>query len=273
MPPAGRSKASAGKTGREMKCKILVSTMNGVLGAGVTELLDHMIVVNQVTDQRGDVRRFHNFREVGLSRSRNRAIEIAARESIDIALISDNDVGFPDGVLETVVTAFSNHPEADIITFQSLTAEGELRKSRYQAHPYWHGIRSIGRVSSIEIAFRVESIRASGVRFDEKFGLGATFPTGEEFVFLADSLRHGLRILYVPVPVSVHSKRSSGGKFSVDRRLIEAKGAMMYRIFGASAYAVSALYSIKHHQAGGMSALRFHSMMMSGIRECRRLGS
>ena len=46
-----------------------------------------------------------------------------------------------------------------------------------------HNYRSIREVNSVVIAFKRESIIKNNIEFDRLFGLGATFETGEEYIF------------------------------------------------------------------------------------------
>jgi hypothetical protein len=254
-----------------MKFAIFISTMNGMLKKGVDHFSERVIVINQCSNPGDDASSFRNFAEAGLSLSRNRVIETAARESIDIALIADNDVTFIDGIEERIVGAFCDYPEADIITFQALTPEGGLLKDGYKSQIHWHDSRSVAKVSSIEIAFNVDSVVRSGIRFDERFGLGAAFPTGEEFIFLTDALRKGLKILYVPAPIVIHPKTTSGGRYAENPWLIQSKGAMIYRVFGAIAYFVCVLFAMRHYKEANISILKCYGLMLSGIRSYKTL--
>ena len=51
---------------------------------------------------------------------------------------------------------------------------------------------------------------AEGVRFDERFGAGADWSIGDEYIFLADLLRKKLSGRHVALPLAIHPRLSSG---------------------------------------------------------------
>jgi hypothetical protein len=164
---------------------------------------------------------------------------------------------------------FRSSPDADIITFQVRTPDGAFFKDNYKKEPEWHTLRTIMRVCSIEIAFRRERVLQSGVRFDERFGLGAAFPTSEEAIFLADAIRAGLKVRYAPVPIVVHGRESSGAAFSRNPRLIKAKGAMFLRVFGMLSVPISLLFAAMKYKKSEMGFFHFVVCMLKGMREFR----
>jgi glycosyltransferase involved in cell wall biosynthesis len=204
----------------------------------------------------------HSYKERGLSASRNRAL---AQARADICLITDDDVEFKDGIEQSILRVFEEYPEADIVTFQAHTPEGEPFKPNYRDVSFWHNRKSIMRVCSIEIAFRRSSVIGAGVEFDERFGLGAKFATGEEIIFLSDCLQAGLRILYYPLPIVMHPKESSGAQLAGNSSLIQAKGAMFYRIFGVPGFAVSVLFALRKHAESGFGFFKFIRFMLLGL--------
>lgn len=200
----------------------------------------------------------------GLSKSRNIAINEC---SADILLISDDDVRHFDEVEAIILSEFAR-TGADILTFQITTPEGHPFKT-YNPSAFTHSARSVMRVNSIEIAVRVKSVKDKGLKFDEEFGLGARYPTGEEIIFLSDALKAGLNVRYVPVPIVVHPVESSGGSLFKNDPLIGAKGAMFCRIFGFGGYFACTAFAVKHHKKSGYGFLGFMSRILKGAYEYR----
>ncbi|WP_439475248.1 glycosyltransferase family 2 protein [Algoriphagus formosus] len=170
---------------------------------------------------------FISFDERGLSKSRNRAIENSQAE---IALIADDDVEFVSDFNNKILAAFTQYPKADIITFQVRTPEGIPYKNSYSDRSFQHGRRSIYKVSSVEIAIRPERIRSKGLRFDERFGLGAKYSSGEEVIFLNDCIDAGLSLRYVPEEIVIHPLESSGKV--LNENYFRSKGAIVRRLYG-----------------------------------------
>lgn len=255
-----------------MTVQVLIATRNHHFFArGYRPPFDDYLVIDQVAaaDARTPERapehaKVFCYQETGLAKSRNAAL---ARASGEICLFSDDDIVFLEDARETIARAFAAHPAADIITFQARIPTGAPFKT-YPTKPKWLGRRTIMRVTSWEIAFRRRAILAAGLTFDERFGLGARFPTGEENIFLRDALGCGLKILYVPQPIVIHPAQSSGSDFT-DETIIMAKGAMFYRMFGRPAHWINALFAWKKSPASPFSARAFYRLMSAGMKQYR----
>ena len=213
----------------------------------------------------GNNAEIYSYRERGLSRSRNHTLEHAKGE---ICLLSDDDLEYKKNIESAILEAFDNNPDADIITFQIETPEGEPFNN-YSEKQLIHNKRSIMRAASVEIAFKRSSIEEAGLKFDENFGLGAKFPTGEENIFLSDALDKGLNVLYIPEPIVIHPAESSGQDYN-DPGLVQAKGAMFERIFGWQGYGVSFLFAFKKYKESKYSLFGFYSLMLEGAKNYRR---
>lgn len=203
--------------------------------------------------------------DMGLSKSRNMALRKA---TADICLISDDDICFLDNAGKITLDAFVANPLADIVTFQTQTPQGHLFK-KYHHKKRWHDWLSIMQVTSFEIAFRREKIIASGLQFDERFGLGTCYPTGEENIFLLDALSKGLKILYIPIPIVIHPEENSGNNFN-NINLTIGKGAMFYRMFGKKAYLLALLFAIKKYARSKDNFFKFYSRMLQGIKKYKQ---
>lgn len=155
----------------------------------------------------------------GLSKNRNNALALC---SATFCLIADDDLDFDSLGLLSIIDNFIKCPEIDIATYQ-YTGDDNKRypdKTFDLRHPpegYF--------VSSIEIAFRRNPIIESGIKFDERFGIGAEFIAGEENIWISKLLKSGLKGRFFPVNIANHAGMSSGVRAHNDPELICAKGA------------------------------------------------
>lgn len=166
-----------------------------------------------------------NVNEIGLSKSRNLAIENA---KADICLLADDDIVYENNFESIILNAFNLNPTADIITFKMNDFEGNSFKS----YPIIkkHNKKSLSFVNSVVIAFRRNSIISNKVFFDENFGLGSTFQTADEYVFLRNALNLNLNIVFHNEVILSHPVDSSGKDVASDRILF-AKGALFYKYY------------------------------------------
>ena len=142
----------------------------------------------------------------GLSVNRNIAL---ANATASLLLISDDDVDYTAEGLHAVIDAFSRHPDTDIMTFRYVSA------SHVKSYPT-HTCSLSDQVkkcfmTSFEIAFRRKSVQGR-IWFNENFGIGATFPFGEEDIFLRDCLDAGLKGIFEPVTIARHDGHTTSGR-------------------------------------------------------------
>lgn len=189
-----------------MKLEVLVSTMN----QNNYEIIDNMnintdaIIINQCgKDGINIIKRdnfkvkFINSKEKGLSKSRNKAIH---NSTSDICILADDDLVYQDNLVEIINTYFKANPDVDIITFQ---VEGINKKfKQYSDKEKKLNYISALKISSVEIAFKTNSIKKNNIKFREEFGSGSKYIMGEENIFLYDCLKSGLKIKYIPIKIA-----------------------------------------------------------------------
>lgn len=213
-----------------MDLQVLISTMN----QKNYKLLEKMninseaIVINQCEKNQKNKIKLNQFDiawvdtdERGLSKSRNMAIDTS---NSDICLLADDDLIYVDNYKDIISEQFKLYPEADIITFQ---VEGiEKKFKNYHSKSRKLNYITSMKVSSVEIAFKSETLKTEGIRFNETFGSGAKYFMGEENIFLYDSLKKGLRLQYVPIKIADLHTEDSTWFTGYDKEYFIAKGAV-----------------------------------------------
>lgn len=223
-----------------MKLQVLVSTMN----QENYELINKMniesdaVIINQCKDNSTKDFKINNYKikwinsnKKGLSCSRNMALSNADGM---ICILADDDLEYVPNYEDTILEQFRINSSHDIITFQ---VEGIDKRFK----DYYENSRKLNyltsmKVSSVEVAFRLDAIKDAGIQFNELFGSGSKYFSGEENIFLTECLRKGLKLKYVPIKIAnLHIGESTWFK-GYDEDYFITKGA---------AYtAMSRLYSI-----------------------------
>lgn len=135
----------------------------------------------------------------GLTKSRNLAISLSKG---DICLLCDDDEVFCNGYMEEIIKAYSSLPQADVIIFQMENMPNKLGQKIKKL-----SYLDLLKVSSWQISFLRK--RLGSVRFDENMGAGTGNGAEEEFKFLTDCRKAGLKIYYVPVKIARVEQQSS----------------------------------------------------------------
>ncbi|MCQ8260023.1 glycosyltransferase family 2 protein [Streptococcus suis] len=259
---------------------VLVATLNT---ENVPKLIEEMnlkavdtIVINQsstgkvgtIIEQNGQATIVHSER-LGLSASRNEAISYAKNE--DICQIADDDMIFVDNYKEIVENAYKEFPEADVIVFyvdleNHAIARSSIPKGRMQ---YLHAMRT----SSVQISFKKSSLERVGLNFDERFGIGATYGSGEENILLFDALRNGLKLYSYPVKIASLRKRESHWDRSHTPENCRKRGAIYKRMTNYWYWILIIQFAIRKRKQmlPEISLFDNISYMFQGAREFSRL--
>ena len=167
-----------------------------------------------------------NANERGLSKSRNKALENAQGE---ICVICDDDVTYTEEASQIILNAYSEFPDADIIVFQLLNSQGKPYKN-YSSFPQKINFLKSLKISSVEITFKRNSIQSRNIKFNERFGSGSEFSSGEESIFLKNCLDNDLKIQYVPKVIAKLNDSESSWFNGFNKEYFENKGACYYAI-------------------------------------------
>ncbi|MDE7427241.1 MAG: glycosyltransferase [Muribaculaceae bacterium] len=200
--------------------------------------------------QREDVE-IYRYEDSGLSLNRNHAIEKAAAP---LALIADDDVDYSAAGLRELINFYASHPRAELVAVRC----GGLGNRRYPEAGRVLQPRVRGYYpASVEISFRTEAVRGAGLRFDERFGLGAPeFTSGEDDVFVYKALRVcGLNGVYSGIETGTHRGQSTEQRRPDDKGVLRSRGAVLRMMHGVGGWPRMALYSLRC-RGGRMRALR-----------------
>jgi len=173
---------------------------------------------------------YYNIPSNGLSNSRNFAIN---KSNADICLLCDDDVIFEKNFANIIIKSFQTYPNADIITFR---AKNNLNKP-FKKYPNKtiHDYNTISYINSFLISFRRDKIIEKKVFFDPLFGLGSTFQTADEYIFLREALDKKLYLLASKKIILTHEEFSSGQNV-VSNNVIFARSAVFSKYYGNIAY-------------------------------------
>jgi glycosyltransferase involved in cell wall biosynthesis len=187
-----------------------------------------IIIINQIFDdidssivEDGKIRVYH-FHERGISRSRNRALELSVTKFVwfldDDVTIDVSKFSQLHDLLETFnSTAF-------IVNIGSLEDDKAFYKD-YSKRPYGAVVKNklhLLRVSSIEIIVNRDLILRKKIYFDEELGLGTTYPCCEENKFLMDIYNQFGTICFYDITPIRHTTK-------LDGRLAVSKGHYLAR--------------------------------------------
>ncbi|MCK9300029.1 MAG: glycosyltransferase [Bacteroidales bacterium] len=264
------------------KLEVLISTCGKPLQSivdrlpqpleGVAYLISSQKAQDPEQPQRPDIRISYTDSS-GIAANRNNSIKASSGQFV---WLLDDDVRFEQADLIRIQECYDSMPEIDVACFRIRTPEGRPYRNYKEQAFRMKSLDDIRDVSSIEITFRLDSVRARGLAFDERFGLGREWPCGEEFLFLAACLKAGLHLHYFPYPVVEHPYESTIKNLSqYSPVLLEKSGAVNAVIYGRKACLRNFLSLFKARKAiknEGLSACDFLRHKNRGSRKLLKSG-
>jgi glycosyltransferase involved in cell wall biosynthesis len=193
-------------------------------------------------------------RSVGVAKSRNAAIERASGKYL---LFADDDITFSEAGIEEALEYFEANPDCAIALTQAKDDSGALRKEYFkEVKPL--RLTNSARAATYELMIRVDAFREKGIKFDENFGAGAENYLGDEYIFISDALRAGLKGVHLPVVLATHPTESSGSRWGSEQDL-SARQKVFSRVFGwrAPLYRAAFLLKTKNPNPGFIKSLKF----------------
>lgn len=225
-----------------MKLEVLLSCMHqqdtGLVRR--SRLTGDVLMINQC--DREDIReeagplgrvRMLSTTQRGLTKSRNMAIR---NSQADVCLLCDDDEIFEPEYEKTILAAYRQLPQADVIIFKM-----KNRPASFDDRIQRLSFPKTMKVSSWQISFRRGSLEKAGVFFDEHLGAGTGNGGEEELKLLLDCQRAGLKIYYIPQVIASVAQTESTWFHGFDETFFENRGATTRYILG---YALAVAYGI-----------------------------
>ena len=211
-------------------------------------------IINQCC--KNDYEKYQNFHiysynELGVAKSRNHGLEKVSR---DIVALCDDDVVYCDDYDKIIINEFEKNPDADVITF-NLDSPNRIIKMNYK-NKRLHFF-NILKYSSPRIVFRRKKILDCSIQFNEFFGPGGRYGSGEDTLFLVDCLKKGLKIYASTKNIGVVNHIKSNWFHGYDEKYFFDKGALFTAISYPLRHFLFLQYLIRHREV--LSKISFWS--------------
>lgn len=204
--------------------------------------------------------------ERGVSKSRNMGLKYIRQE---ICLLADDDEIFFDDYEQKILDAFNGKENPDLVFF-NLTTQNP--KQKWYINPCIKRIHffNIMRYGSPRAAFKKE--KANGMRFDEKFGPGMFFYSGEDSLFFMGFLKRKMRVFANPACLATIDDGDSSWFEGYTDRYFMTKGAVFERMSHLYSILLILQYILRHQdETKGRGLLYSCKKMFEGRRMVREM--
>ena len=211
---------------------------------------DDSIVIDQKPKSKIETRFQHiKTEELGLSKSRNLALKHSSPDK-EFLIFADDDFRFVKNYKELIDRTINQIGNADVIVFPCTTEQGKLRRA-YKLGDELSFSKCLG-LCSAELMYKKSFLLEHKLSFNTKFGLGATYPSGEEAILVSELRKKGGKILSTDQPLVIHPEETSGDQHQ-SKSQVQTKAAVLreifkhYYIFAAIAYSIAKYPLYKKH--------------------------
>ncbi|MDE6754642.1 MAG: glycosyltransferase family 2 protein [Muribaculaceae bacterium] len=238
--------ASFGKEGLERLARLNIPKIDGVRWIISSQIPDKRYPPVPEQLQRPDI--LINFSDSeGLALNRNILLEIA---EAPLCLIADDDQIFSPEGIRKIIESFNQNPSLSVAAFKYNSLPGKYRDYPFTrisdepifekdypdySFPLDRPVRNF-YISAIEIAFRLDDIKKHRIRFNERFGIKAEYPCGEDSIFLHDCLNAGMKGKFFPILIATHLGSSTGSRKVGDPGILRAQGVLIPLLYPASGF-------------------------------------
>ena len=205
-------------------------------------------------------------RGVGL----NRNIALMASDA-DVLLFADDDIVYNDDMHEGVLNAFSRLPDADVIIFGIDIVKGgavvEKRNTEIRRLRIWNSMR----YGTCRMAVRRKALIENNITFNQCFGGGCEFSSGEDTLFLKACFDHGLKVYSYSYNLGACCKDTSTWFVGHNEKFFYDKGVLIRRLFPKSAYLMALYFAIRFKRETELGALKRIRCMCVGVRGGKKM--
>ena len=244
----------------------IVDKMNIRCNAVIANQSDREEVVNS-NSAYGNVKMITTpTRGVGL----NRNIALMASDA-DVLLFADDDIVYNDDMHEGVLNAFSRLPDADVIIFGIDIVKGgavvEKRNTEIRRLRIWNSMR----YGTCRMAVRRKALIENNITFNQCFGGGCEFSSGEDTLFLKACFDHGLKVYSYSYNLGACCKDTSTWFVGHNEKFFYDKGVLIRRLFPKSAYLMALYFAIRFKRETELGALKRIRCMCAGARGGKKM--
>lgn len=224
-------------------------------------------VISEIDTEYGKVKMITTAtRGVGL----NRNIALMAADS-EILLFADDDVVYNDDMPQSVVNAFYNNSDADVIVFgMDIVKNGCVTEKRHLQNRrlyVWNAMR----FGTYTIAVRRSAIIRKNITFNQCFGGGCPFSAGEDSLFLKACFDAGLKVYSCDYVLGSCSKDSSTWFVGYNEKYFYDKGVLMRNLFPRTAHLMALYFGIRFKRETKLGVLERLKYMFAGVRGGKRM--
>ena len=198
-------------------------------------------------------------RGVGL----NRNIALLAADA-EILLLADDDVVYNDDMPQAVIAAFQENPQADVLVFgMDMVKNGRVTERRHLKNQRLHVFNAM-RFGTYRIAIRRNALLRANIMFNQNFGGGCPFSSGEDSLFLKACFDRGLKVYANQYVLGTCAKDTSTWFVGYNEKYFYDKGVLLRYLFPRFPHLMALYFAIRFKRQTEVSVWQRIWLMQKG---------
>lgn len=207
-----------------------------------------------------------NTRGVGL----NRNIALLAADA-EILLFADDDMVYNDDMPQSVVAAFKENPQADVLVFGvDITRNGVVTERRH-LHTKRVYVWNSMKFGTYRIAIRRSSLLQHNLAFNQNFGGGCPFSSGEDSLFLKACFDAGLKVYAHEYVLGTCAKDTSTWFKGYNSKYFYDKGVLLRYLFPRCPHLMALYFAVRFKRKTDIGVLKRIRLGFAGVRGGKHL--
>lgn len=193
--------------------------------------------------------KIYYFNEKGVALSRDAALQ---RSTKDIILFADDDEEFIDGYEQIIKKEFAKNLNIDMFLFNLYKdTKPVFNNKEKRIHKF-----NCLKYGTVSIAAKRKKIVANNIHFCQLFGPGSIYGSGEDSIFIYDSLNKGLKLKSSEKCIATLLTSDSTWFDGYNEKYYFDKGALFRKLHGKNSSLFNLLYVLRHKKQGETLSLR-----------------
>lgn len=214
---------------REIELKRLINSLN----EQTIKNFELIVVAQDNYEKVNKILQNSNFRCIqvnsnkkGLSYARNLGMEYVSGNYL---VLSDDDAWYPENSMEKIENNFRIYSD-EVICYKIYDPIQEKFYKNYKKHKKIVNQRELLRKSSIEICMNLLKIKKEEIVFNESFGLGTAYTSGEENLLLNEFFKKGYSMIFLDETIVFHPSKTAS---TINDKFILTKSKILKEILGS----------------------------------------
>ena len=176
-----------------------------------------------------------------------------------------------DGLANALELAFERVPQADVMVFGiDIVKDGVVTEKRRCKNARLHVWNSM-KYGTVRLAVRRSAIISKNITFNQCFGGGCPFSSGEDSLFLKACFDAGLKVYSYDYVLGTCCKDTSSWFVGYNEKYFYDRGVLVRNLFPKTAYIMALYFGIRFKRETKLDVMKRLKYIYRGVRGGKKM--